>query len=204
MKVLNFEQGSPEWFAARVGIPTASRFKDIITPAKGDKSKSYTTYLYELLAERVTGEKSDTFTSEWMQRGNDLEPMARSAYEFIHEISIDEVGFILNDAETIGVSPDGLIGIDGGLEIKCPKPSTMVKYIIEDELPDIYKPQVMGNLWISEREWWDFIAYHPNMDLLIKRVYRDEAYIKKMQQHITDFVDELGEKYQKIRGVSDA
>lgn len=199
MKVLELTQGSTEWFAARLGIPTASRFKDIVTPAKGDKSKSSSTYLYELLAERVTGEKTDIFTNEWMQRGNDLEPFARSAYEFIYEINVEEIGFLLNDAETIGASPDGLIGSDGGLEIKSPKPSTMVKYMIEDKLPDVYKPQVQGNLWISEREWWDFVAYHPSMELFVKRVYRDEEYIKKMQQHITDFADELAEKYQRIK-----
>lgn len=198
MIVLNLEQGSEAWHRARLGIPTASRFKDIITPAKGEKSKSYTAYLYELLAERVTGEKSDNFTSEWMQRGNELEPQARNAYEFLFEVEVEQVGFILNDEKSIGVSPDGLIGADGGLEIKSPKASTLVQYMLEDKLPDIYKPQVQGNLWISDREWWDFVAYHPSMDLFVKRVYRDETYIKKMQKHITEFTEELEEKYQWI------
>lgn len=191
MTILELEQGTPEWFTARLGIPTASRYKDIVTPARGDKSKSYMTYLYELLAERVTGESADGFTNEWMQRGNELEPHARSAYEFLFETDVQQVGFVLNDAKTIGASPDGLIGSDGGIEIKCPKASTAVRYMVEDKLPDIYKPQVQGNLWICEREWWDFVVYHPSMDLFVKRVYRDDAYIKKLETHITAFVEEL-------------
>ena len=191
MTILELEQGTPEWFTARLGIPTASRYKDIVTPARGDKSKSYMTYLYELLAERVTGESADGFTNEWMQRGNELEPHARSAYEFLFEADVQQVGFVLNDAKTIGASPDGLIGSNGGIEIKCPKASTVVRYMVEDKLPDIYKPQVQGNLWICEREWWDFVVYHPSMDLFVKRVYRDDAYIKKLETHITAFVEEL-------------
>lgn len=201
MKIItDIEQGSEEWLALRLGIPTASKFKDIITPAKGDKSKSYTTYMYDLLAERLTGEKTDIFKNEWMERGNELEAMARSSYEFLNEVEVEEVGFIMNDDETIGVSPDGLIGSNGGLEIKSPKSSTMVKYMLSGELPLEYKPQIMGNLWISEREWWDFVAYHPSMKLFTLRVYRDEEYISKMSKHINDFVDEMLEKYEKLKG----
>lgn len=198
MKTLKLEQGSDEWFQARLGKPTGSGFSKIITPDKGDKSKSYTTYLHELIAERLIRDREVTFKSEWMDRGNELEPFARSAYEFIHEVDVEQIGFILNDKETIGVSPDGLIGNIGGLEIKCPKASTLVKWVLDDRLPLEYKPQVMGCLWVSEREWWDFIGYHPSMNLFIKRIYRDEDYIKKMSQHITDFTDELEEKYQRF------
>lgn len=198
MQILNLEQGSQEWFDARLGIPTASRFKDIITPAKGDKSKSYKTYMYELIAERLTKNKADFFKSEWMERGNELEPLARSSYSFLHDIEVKEVGIMLNDAGTIGASPDGLIDDNGGLEIKCPKPATVVKYMLGNELPLEYKPQVMGNLWISGREWWDFLAFHPDMNFFELRIYRDEPYIKKMDQHINDFVDELFDNYEKL------
>lgn len=198
MKILNLEQGSEEWFSARLGKPTASRFKDIITPAKGDKSASYKGYMYELIAERLTKEKDNGFKSEWMQRGNDIEPLARSSYEFLHDTEVSQVGIMLNDEMTIGASPDGLIGDTGGLEIKCPKPSTIVKYMLDDRLPLEYKPQVMGSLWISGREWWDFLAFHPSMDFFEIRVYRDEDYIKKMSQHINDFVDEMQTHYEKI------
>lgn len=200
--ITDIEQGSEEWLSLRLGIPTASRFKDIVTPSKGDKSKSYTSYMYELIAERLTGEKPDSFKNEWMERGNELEPMARASYEFLNDVIVKEVGFILNDDETIGVSPDGLIGDNGGLEIKSPKSSTMVKYMLNECLPLEYKPQVMGCLWISEREWWDFIAYHPSMKMFTLRVYRDEEYISKMSNHINDFVDELNEKHEKLKGIN--
>ncbi|MCF6207206.1 MAG: YqaJ viral recombinase family protein [Sulfurovum sp.] len=198
MQILNMQQGSDEWHKARLGIPTASRFKEIITPAKAEPSKSAEAYLYELVAERLTGEPTEHHTTEWMARGNLLEADARKAYEFIHDTTVDEVGFVLNDDETIGVSPDGLIGDSGGLEIKCPKPSTLVRYMVEDKLPDQYKPQVQGCLWVTGREWWDFVAYHPNMELFTVRVYRDEAYIEKMAAHITVFVEKLGETYKKL------
>ena len=199
MIIKHLEQGTPEWFSVRLGKPTASRFKDIITPSKGDKSKSYKTYMYELIAEKLMHEKESSFKSEWMERGNEIEPLARASYEFMNDVEVKEVGIILNDAETIGASPDGLIGDVGGLEIKCPKPSTIVKYMIEDKLPLEYKTQVMGNLWISEREWWDFMAFHPSIDFFKIRVYRDEDYIKKMALHLNDFVDELQESYEKVK-----
>jgi len=198
MQVLDIEQGSEAWLKARLGIPTASRFKEIITPAKGEKSKSYKTYLFELLAERMTQGKEDSYTNEWMQRGNELEAAARSAYEFLHDVEVQQVGLVLNDAGTIGVSPDGLIGEDGGLEIKCPKAANAVRYMVEDAMPDVYKPQVQGNLWITGRQWWDFVVYHPDLDLFVKRIYRDEAYIKKMEQHITAFVEELQEAHRRL------
>lgn len=199
MIILDIEQGTDEWFNARLGIPTASRFKDIITPAKGDKSKSYKNYMYELIAEKLTKGKEDFFKSEWMERGNEIEPLARSSYEFLHDVNVQEIGMILNNDRTIGISPDGLIGDNGGLEIKCPKPSTIVKYMLAGDLPLEYKPQVMGSLWVSEREYWDFFAFHPHMDYFQLRVYRDESYIKKMDQHINDFVDEMLESYEKIK-----
>lgn len=198
MIILNLEQGSEAWFSARLGVPTASRFKDIITPAKGDKSTSYKGYMYELIAERLTKDRENFFKSEWMERGNEIEPLARASYEFIHEVEVQQVGMIFNDEMTIGISPDGLVGDNGGLEIKCPKPSTLVKYMLDGGLPLEYKPQVMGSLMISGREWWDFLAFHPSMDFYQIRVYRDEEYIKKMETHLNDFVNELELNYSKL------
>lgn len=199
MKILDVEQGSEEWFNARLGIPTASRFKDIVTPDKLNKSASRKSYMYELIAEKLVKEKEEHFKTEWMERGNEVEDLARSSYEFLNDVEVKQVGIILNDAGTIGASPDGLIGEDGGLEIKCPKSSTLVKYMLDGRLPLEYKTQVMGNLWISEREWLDFVAFHPNMKMFKVRVYRDEEYIKKMAQHVNDFVDEMLESYEKIK-----
>ena len=199
MHILNLEQGSDEWLKARLGKPTASRFGDIITPDRGDKSKTYTTYLYELLGELLSDGKDESFKSEWMSRGNELEEQAREKYEFLKDVSVQTVGIIFNDELTIGASPDGLIGSNAGIEIKCPKSSTIVKYMLEDRLPLVYKPQVQGNLWISEREYWDFIAYHPNTNMFIHRVYRDDEYIKKMAMYLNEFVDELNTKYEYLK-----
>jgi len=198
MKILNLEQGSDAWFSARLGVPTASRFKDIITPLKGDKSTSYKAYMYELIAERLTKDREGFFKSEWMERGNEIEPLARASYEFMHNVEVQQVGMIFNDEMTIGISPDGLVGDNGGLEIKSPKASTVVKYMLDGGLPLEYKPQVMGSLMISGREWWDFLAFHPSMDFYEFRVYRDEEYIKKMETHLNDFVNELELNYSKL------
>lgn len=199
MQILQIQQGSDEWLQARLGKPTASRFGDIITPDKGDKSKTYTTYLYELLGELLAGDRDEVYRSQWMDRGNELELQAREKYEFLKDITIETVGIVFNDDLTIGASPDGLIGNNAGIEIKCPKSSTIVKYMLEDRLPLIYKPQVQGNLWICEREYWDFIAYHPNTNMFISRVYRDDEYIKKMDTYLNEFVDELKTKHEKLK-----
>lgn len=199
MQILQIEQGSDEWLQARLGKPTASRFGDIITPDKGDKSKTYTTYLYELLGELLAGDRDEVYRSQWMDRGSELEVQAREKYEFLKDTTVETVGIVFNDDFTIGASPDGLIGNNAGLEIKCPKSSTIVKYMLEDRLPLIYKPQVQGNLWICEREYWDFIAYHPNTNMFINRVYRDEEYIKKMATFLNEFVDELKTKHDKLK-----
>lgn len=196
MQIFNIEQGTDEWHKARRGVITGSRFKDIVTPAKGDLSSSSKKYMYELVAERM-GATIENFSNEYMQRGTELEADARSAYEFIKDATVDEVGFCLEGI--IGVSPDGLINDDGGLEIKCPKETTHISYLDDGGLPLIYKPQVQGSLWITGREWWDFMSYHPQLPPLIIRVYRDEDYIKNMEKVITKFAEDMLELEQKLR-----
>jgi len=193
MKILDVVQGSDEWLKARLGVPTASRFKDIVTPTKADKSKSQDRYMYELLAELITG-KQETYTNEHIERGNELEPKARLAYEIATGNEVREVGIMLDNG--IGASPDGLIGSEGGLEIKCPKSTTVVKYLLENRLPLEYKPQVMGNLWISGRKWWDFVVYHPDFDIFILRVEREEEYIQKLAKEVMAFKQKLEEKFK--------
>lgn len=198
MQVINMEQGSPEWLEARKGVVTGSRFKDVITPAKAELSKSSKTYMYELVAERM-GATVSFYQNEHMQRGNDLEPDARTAYEFIKDCTVKEVGFCLHDNKLIGVSPDGLIDEDGGIEIKCPKETTHISYLDKGELPLIYKPQVQGCLWVTGRKWWDFMSYHPDLPPLIVRVLRDEDYIKSMNEGIVKFSGEMISLEKKLR-----
>ncbi len=200
MKIINVEQGTEEWFNARKGVPTASAFSKIVTPAKGGKSASSKTYMYELLSEKLGAETEAGFSSEWMERGIELEEMARSLFELETGLLVEEVGMIKTDDGFIGCSPDGLIGEDGGIEIKCPKASTHVEYMIEGVLPLKYKTQVMGSLMVSERDYWYFMSYHPDLEPFILKVERDEEFIAKMKSHIDDFVKELNEKYDKVVG----
>ena len=190
MQVINIEQGTQEWLDVRKGVITGSRFKDIVTPAKAEQSKSSKSYMYELIAERM-GATVSFFQNEHMQRGNELEPDARTAYEFIKDVTVNEVGFCLHDNKLIGVSPDGLIGEDGGIEIKCPKETTHISYLDNGGLPLIYKPQVQGSMWVTGRKWWDFMSYHPVLPPLIIRVYRDEDYISKMENGIVKFSEDM-------------
>jgi len=198
MQVLNLEQGTESWFEARKGIPTASCFSKIVTPSKGDKSTSSKTYMYELIAEKL-GASNESYSNEWMERGNELESMARSTFEFLTDLKVDEVGMIKTDCGNIGCSPDGLIGDDGGIEIKCPKASTHIKYIIEGVLPLEYKTQVMGSLMVSERDYWYFMSYHPELDPFILKIERDEEFISKMKKHIDSFVVDMQEKFEIVK-----
>jgi hypothetical protein len=188
MRVSDAIQGSEEWLETRLGRPTASNFGKLITPT-GKASTSAQSYIDELIAQRITGEIPEFFKSEAMQRGNDLEPIAKSLYEFTYDVDVKEVGLCLHDRYECGASPDGLVGLDGGLEIKCPLPHTHVSYLRDGCIPAKYIPQVQGCLWITEREWWDFMSYHPSMEDLIVRVYRDNAYITKLAEQVIRAVE---------------
>ena len=198
MKIINIEQGTEEWLNTRRGVVTGSRFKDVVTPSKGDLSKSSVSYMHELVAERM-GVTVHFFQNEHMKRGNELEGQARTAYEFIKDCKVEEVGFCLADDKLVGVSPDGFVGEEGGLEIKCPKETTHISYLAKGELPSIYKPLVQGSMWVTGRKWWDFMSYHPDLPPLIIRIPRDEEYIKKMELGITKFSKEMVEMEKMIR-----
>jgi len=197
MRIDQNEQGSPEWLAARLGIPSASMFAKIVT-TKGAWSTSADTYINQLVAERLTGEREEVFQSHHMIRGTELEPDARDLYSLMTDSEVTEVGFCLHDTLAAGCSPDGLIGEDGGLEIKCPAPSTHVEYLRGGVLPSKYKQQVMGCLWITGREWWDFMSYHPTMKPLIVRVERDEEYIAALENCVTQAVHLIEQNVEKF------
>lgn len=184
MKILDLEQGTIEWLQARLGCPSGSGFSKLIT-SSGTPSSSAETYINQLIAECITGESTFVQKTEWMERGNELEPIARMNYELETDREVTEVGFCMHDTLHCGVSPDGLIGDDGGIEIKCPAPSTHVKYLRKGKLPSEYKAQVQGCLWITERKWWDFMSFHPQMPNLLIRVYRDDEYINQLERLVT-------------------
>lgn len=190
MKILSFEQRSPEWYAARRGVPTASEFGNIITPKRGEYAAAADTYINQLIDEIIRPDAAQSFTgNRHTERGEILEDDARELYAFEREVAPQQVGFILNDAGTLGCSPDSLIGTDGGLEIKCPDGPTHVKWIRAGGVPDEHKPQVHGSLIITGRAWWDFLSYCPGYPPLMVRITPD-AFTEKLHTHLERFVSE--------------
>lgn len=191
---LDCEQGSEEWLAARLGIPTATGFENIVT-ATGKKSASYIKYMAELIEESILG-GGDTFKSGFMERGNQLEPHARAAYEFLTGNDVIQVGGVyLNEDREVMVSPDGLIpSIKKGLEIKCPKMSTHIRYLLEGGVPAEYVIQVQANLWVTGYETWDFVSYCPEYQkqpLYIFTAHRDQALMTAFNKLIPQFLNTL-------------
>lgn len=193
MRILDVVQGSPEWLNARLGIPTASAFDRVLTPAKLQPSAKAEAYRNQLLAEWFVGHPIDfDGTSGFMERGKELEPQARAAYEFHRDVDVQVTGFILRDDEMAGGSPDGLVGKDGGLEIKCPAIQTHLGYMLQpQDLADEYRSQVQGNLYVSGRAWWDIMAFHPELPPVIVRVERDERYQAALATVLDAFVENL-------------
>jgi hypothetical protein len=193
------EQGTPEWFAVRLGIPTASNFAKIIT-STGKPSTSAAGYMDQLLADWLAGEVTDAVEANyWMDRGTEMEGRAREAYSLITGHSVEHVGFITDGKRQWGCSPDGLIGDDGGLEIKCPKASTLVSYYRAGKCPADYWPQVQGALWVTGRAWWEFLAYHPALRPFIVHVERDAEYIGKLAEAVEGFVAKLTEAQEALK-----
>lgn len=190
VEIITCEQGSPEWFAARLGLPTASEFKTVIAVKKEAKDKATRQkYMRQLIGEILTGEPAESYSNAHMERGKAMEDEARSLYAFMNDADPQRVGFLRNGQK--GASPDSLLDADGGLEIKTAVPHIQIDRILRDELPSEHKAQVQGNLWVAEREWWDFLSYWPKLPLFVKRVYRDEAYIADLTSAVDQFNDEL-------------
>lgn len=183
-------QGTTEWAALRTGIPTASNFSRILTPG-GKPSRSAEPYLYELLAERMTGQPTVGYTSHWQDRGSRLEEEAVHFFEFQTDLESEKVGFICDDAETIGASPDRLVNEDGLLEIKVPMPGTHAQYLLKKSVDQDYYVQAMGQLMVSGRQWIYVMSYNPAMPAALIRLERDEAYISLLSAAVTTFSLEL-------------
>lgn len=192
MRIINCEQHSPEWYAARLGVPTASEFGNIITPKTAVLSAGADGYIDRLIDEIVRPNAERGFGGNGhTERGTLFEPEARELYAFLHdEARVRQVGFVLRDDGRVGCSPDSLVDDDGGLEIKCPDGPTHIGYLREGGLPAKYKPQVHGSLVITGRAWWDFMAYCPGYKPLIVRVVPDD-YTKKVAECLAEFLDRL-------------
>jgi hypothetical protein len=181
--ILDHEQGTEEWLAARRGKPSASMFSKIITMT-GKPSSSAQGYIDELVAEVITGE-TEHFSNSHTERGTALEPEARESYEFITDNEVLECGFIVDPTFSYGCSPDGLVTENGqsvgGLEIKCPAAKTQASYWRDPTLAvKKYWCQIQGCMWLTGRDWWDLFTYHPKMPHVLVRVDRDDEFIAKM------------------------
>lgn len=176
MRIIDCQQGTPEWWEARRGIPTASRFDSIITPKTAKPSAQAWPYICELIADRVLGTPMgvESYTSRAMQDGIDCEPEARAWYALERDVEVRQVGFCVMDDGAAGCSPDGLIGDDGGLELKCPLAKTHVGYLLDGVLPTEYKCQVYASLVVTGRAWWDFASYCLGFPPLVVRVTPDD------------------------------
>lgn len=177
MLVINCLQGSDEWAKCRLGIPTASEFGKIITPSKLEPSKQADTYINKLVAEWLRGKPDESFQSDWMKRGIEVEEEARDFYSFHTDVEVRQVGFCMVETRMYGCSPDGLVENDfpGGLEVKCPSPGVHVGYLLANKVPTEYRLQILGSILITGYEWWDFISYHPDMKPVIVRTYRKDV-----------------------------
>ena len=197
------DQRTPEWFAARCGRVTASRVADVMAKTKTGYSASRQNYMGQLVAERLTGSPAKSFSSASMQWGTDTEPLARAAYEIETGVMVDEVGFIPHPAiPWSGASPDGLIGPDGLIEIKCPDTDTHIEYLLSGAVPPKYKPQMAFQLMCTGRAWCDFASFDPRMpkdlQLYIVRFTPPEDYCKEVETEVRKFLAEVDETVEKL------
>lgn len=192
-------QGGEQWFAERLGKPSSSRFGEILTPG-GEPSKQAHKYMLELAGEKIIGFKPESYQSAAMLRGSEMESKARQIYEIIHDVEVRQIGCCFQDGSRLWVSsPDGLIGDEGLVEIKCPTLPVSVEYLLSKKVPTIYKPQLQGQLLTTGRQWVDFFSYHPGLPPLIIRVPRNEDFIGKLETALNGFVEELAFTVKKLR-----
>lgn len=198
MQIIDCEQGSPEWFQARLGIPTASEFKTLLSVKKEAKDKiTRQTYMRKLAGEILTGAPMESYSNGHMERGHEQEDEARRLYAFMSDCEPQRVGFIR--AGDKGCSPDSLIGDKGGLEIKTALPHIQIERLEKGELPSDHRAQVQGSIWIAEREWWDYASYCPGLPLFVTRVTRDDGYIATLASAVKEFNEELADLVTRIR-----
>ncbi len=198
IRFVDCEQGTPEWFQVRAGMPTASQFSTVMAKGKGGaESKTRRTYMLKLVGEILTGEPMDSFTNHHMERGKEMEAEARRLYAFMKDVDPQQVGFVINGPK--GCSPDSLIDANGMAEIKTKLPHLQIDVLLSDDVPSEHRAQCQGNLWVAEREWIDFVSYWPGLPLFVTRAHRDDEYIKALATAVDEFNDELAHLVERIR-----
>lgn len=197
------EQRSDEWFAARLGKVTASKVADVIAKTKTGYSASRENYMAQLICERMTGQKQESFTNAAMEWGTTTEPLARAAYEAHANVLVNEVGIIDHPfLPMCAASPDGLVDIDGMLEIKCPNTATHFDTLLSGFVPSKYIPQMQWQMACAGRLWVDFVSFDPRapegLQFFVKRVDRDDAYIQGLEAEVHKFLRELEQRIEKL------
>jgi len=202
MIVVECEQGTPEWKDARCGVPSASSFDKIIT-VEGKPSKSAEKYMEELIAERLTRTPTEHYQSLSMKNGKKCEPKARLWYEVFHDVEVRQVGFcFFDERRRFGSSPDGLIGDDGGLEIKTAEPHVQVNRLRKGWSQAEHWQQIQGNLLCTNRKWWKAMSYCENLDPIILHIERDDKFCAQLRVALESFCDELDAVTNKLRGLN--
>jgi putative phage-type endonuclease len=202
---MNAPQGSEAWLLARAGHCTASRFADVLAKIKtGGEASSRRNYRIQLVTERLTCQPVEGYKNSAMEWGNEKEPEARDAYEARTGVLVEQTDFLTHPAvEWCGASPDGLVGDEGAIEIKCPYVSTVhVETLMAGGAPSDHIPQIQGVLWVTGRQWCDFVSFDPRMpehlQLHVHRVARDEAYIATLAEEVQRFLAEVDELAAKL------
>jgi putative phage-type endonuclease len=198
------EQRSEEWFKARLGKVTASRVADILAKIKSGESASRRNYKIQLVSERLTGEKQETYINQAMQDGIDREFYARERY--VQQFGeVEEVGFIQHPTLEAGASPDGMVGEDGIIEIKCPMGTTHTETLMSQDVPSKYMPQIQFQLLCTGRKWCDFVSYNPmfpeHLQVFVKRVEADADYQKELEAEVKQFLSEVDDVINKLKEI---
>jgi putative phage-type endonuclease len=198
------EQRTDEWFAARLGKVTASRIADVMAKTKTGYGASRANYMAELIVERLTGQKGDSYQNAAMIWGTNTEPLARAAYEAHRGVLVEETGFVPHPSGAMtGASPDGLVGDDGLVEIKCPNTATHIDTLMSDDAPPKYFAQMQWQMACTGRAWCDFVSFDPRMpeemQLFVTRVERDDTWIIMAEEAVQAFLSELDEMVSKLK-----
>ena len=197
------EQRTEEWFEARMGCVTASRTADVMAKTKSGYAASRANYMAELICERLTGERQGGFSSAAMQWGTETEPQARMAYEIMTGATVVETGFVLHpEIAGFGASPDGLVGDDGLIEIKCPTTGTHLQTILDGVVPTQHYPQMILQAACAGREWVDFVSFDPRVDeqhqLFVRRFYPTKEQIAEVEAEAIQFLAEVDVMFEVL------